>query len=116
MSRLLQKTDLAVFPFRDGLSDKNGSFWTTLEHATPALTTRGVGLPEGLEHARNVLLAEIDDSAALAERIRWAFENRPALPAIGMAGQAYVRERLNWSSLASDIQRIFAECFVEVER
>jgi glycosyltransferase involved in cell wall biosynthesis len=110
LSQLLLRTDLAVFPFRDGLSGKNCSFWTTLEHATPALTTQGVGLPDGLEDMRNVLLAPIDDSAALAGRIRWALENRPALPAIGTAGQSYVRQQLDWSSLARDIQAIFAEC------
>jgi glycosyltransferase involved in cell wall biosynthesis len=116
LSQLLLRTDLAVFPFRDGVSNKNCSFWTTLEHATPTLTTEGVGLPEGLRHQHNVLLAGIDDAATLAARIRWASENRAALEALGRAGQNYVRQKLDWAGLARHIHGIFHETLQEVPR
>jgi len=116
LSQLLQAIDLAVFPFRDGLSNKNCSFWTTLEHATPALTTRGIGLPAGLRHQHNVLLADIDDAVSLADGIRWACENRTALEKLGLSGQGYVRQTLDWSRLAGAIADIFAECLQGVPR
>jgi glycosyltransferase involved in cell wall biosynthesis len=116
LSQLLLRSDLAVFPFRDGLSNKNCSFWTTLEHGTPALTTRGDGLPEGLVHGDNVLLSPVDDADALADRLQWAHENRDALRRLGGAGQQYVRQRLDWARLTRDMLTIFAETFREVSR
>jgi glycosyltransferase involved in cell wall biosynthesis len=116
LSQLLLQSDLAVFPFREGLSNKNCSFWTTLEHATPALTTQGDGLPAGLRHGENVLLSPVDDADALAERLQWAHDNRSALRRIGEAGQHYVRQRLDWARLTRDMLAIFAETFREVSR
>jgi glycosyltransferase involved in cell wall biosynthesis len=98
--------DLGVFPFRDGVCDKNTSFWTALEHATPCLTTTGAGLPEGLEHAKHVLLATCAPEG-LATQMRWAHAQRDALAALGRAGQEYVRRRLDWNHLAGQMLRIF---------
>lgn len=107
VTRLLQECHLAVFPFRDGLSGKNSSFWSTLHHATPALTTAGEGLPRGLVDGENVLLAPIDDSEALAARIRWAMEHRGELERVGRAGRSFVQRDFDWRDLADRTRRIF---------
>lgn len=100
VSALLQSCHLAVFPFREGLSGKNTSFWSTMHHATPTLTTRGNGLPNGLVDGENTLLVPPDDVDALAGRIRWAMEHRDELEAIGQAGRLYVQRDFDWSELA----------------
>lgn len=108
ITRLLAQCELAVFPFRDGLSGKNSSFWGALHHATPALTTRGAGLPEGLMDGHNVLLAAADDARGLAGRIRWAMEHRAELPQVGERGRAYVLEHHGWRALARQTLEVFA--------
>lgn len=100
VSALLQSCHLAVFPFREGLSGKNTSFWSTMHHATPTLTTRGAGLPGGLIDGTNTLLVPSDDVGALAAKIRWAMRNRGSLEAIGQAGRVYVQRDFDWRELS----------------
>lgn len=107
VTRLLLTCDLAVFPFRDGLSGKNSSFFGALHHGTPALTTRGVGLPDGLVDGRNVLLASPDDAGSLAERIRWAAAHRAELPRMGERGRDYVLQHHGWRTLAHQTLELF---------
>lgn len=107
VSELLQSCHLAVFPFREGLSGKNSSFWSTMHHATPTLTTRGPGLPPGLVDGENTLLVDPDDDEALAARIRWAMDHRDDLAGIGRAGRAFVLHDFDWGALARRTLAVF---------
>lgn len=107
VSELLLTSHLAVFPFRDGLSGKNASFWSALDHGTPTLTTHGRGLPPGLVPRENVLLAKPADARALAEEIRWAMQHAEERESLGRAGRDFVRENLGWSTLADRTLAIF---------
>jgi glycosyltransferase involved in cell wall biosynthesis len=99
---------VAVFPFRDGLSGKNSSFWSTMHHATPTLTTRGPGLPSGLVDGENTMLVPTEDHAAIAERLRWADTHRAGLEAIGRAGRDFVVRSFDWSVIARSMHEVFA--------
>ena len=112
VSRLLLSSHLAVFPFREGISGKNTSFWSAMEHGTPCLSTRGEGCPEGLADGVNVLLAPVDDEEALADRIAWAMDHPEALEALGNAGREHVRRRLGWQSLARRTLDVYASAGV----
>lgn len=107
ISSLLRDSDLAVFPFREGASGKNTSFWSAMQHATPCLTTRGEGHPAGLLHRQNVLFSPIDDAEALAEQMAWAMDHRDECEAIGRAGREHVESRLGWASLAERTLAVF---------
>ncbi len=105
---LLGRSHVAVFPFRDGLSGKNSSFWSTMHHATPTLTTRGPGLPSGLVDGENTMLVPTEDHAAIAERLRWADTHRAGLEAIGRAGRDFVVRSFDWSVIARSMHEVFA--------
>jgi len=107
VSGLLTRCHLGVFPFRDGLSGKNSSFWSVLHHATPALTTSGAGLPAGLKDGENVLLARPRDADDLASRMAWAMDHRASLAAVGEGGRHYVEDLLGWSKLTESTVRAF---------
>lgn len=108
VARLLGECHLAVFPFREGLSGKNSSFWSTMHHATPTLTTRGAGLPAGLVDGDNTLLAQPEDADDLARQITWAATHRDELEAIGARGRSYVEDAFAWSTLAGAMREVFA--------
>lgn len=73
VSRHLQTADLAVMPFRDGISYRRGSFLAALDHGLPVLTTQPqCPAPEGLADGDGLVLVPAGDSAALAGGIlRW---------------------------------------------
>mgnify|MGYP001101756940 CR=1 FL=1 len=107
IGRLLSRCHVAVFPFREGLSGKNTSFWSTMHQATPTLTTRGPGLPDGLVDGENTLLAPVEDVDALIEKLLWADAHRDVLEEIGRKGQDFVVRSLSWDALAARMLEIF---------
>ena len=96
-----------MFPFRQGVSGKNSSFWSTLHHGTPTLTTRGPGLPGGLVDGETTMLVPPDDVDALANRLRWADTHREELEEIGRRGRSFVAQAFDWSSLARSMHSVF---------
>ena len=60
-SRRLVAIDLAVLPFRDGLTTKRSSFLSVLSHDVPVLSTRGLHLPPSIRHGGNVWLVPNGD-------------------------------------------------------
>ena len=105
---LLGRSHVAVFPFRDGVSGKNSSFWSTMHHATPALTTQGPGVPPGLVDGQNSLLVPAEDAEAIAERLRWSDAHRAELEAIGRAGREFVLRSFDWSVIVRTMREVFA--------
>lgn len=104
---LLARCHVAVFPFREGLSGKNSSFWSTMHHAAPTLTTRGSGLPEGLVDAQNTLLVPTEDVDALVARLLWADGHRDELEEIGRAGRRLVETSFAWDDLSARMHDVF---------
>jgi rfaE bifunctional protein nucleotidyltransferase chain/domain len=60
-SRRLVGLDLAVLPFRDGLTTKRSSFLSVLSHDVPVLSTRGPHLPPSIRHGGNTYLVPAGD-------------------------------------------------------
>jgi D-glycero-beta-D-manno-heptose 1-phosphate adenylyltransferase len=69
-SQHLVGLDLAVLPFRDGVTTKRSSFLSVLSHDVPVLSTRGPHLPAALRDGENVALVEVAaEDAATGERL-----------------------------------------------
>jgi rfaE bifunctional protein nucleotidyltransferase chain/domain len=60
-SRRLVGLDLAVLPFRDGLTTKRSSFLSVLSHDVPVLSTRGSHLPPSIRHGGNAYLVPVGE-------------------------------------------------------
>lgn len=77
----LAAADIAVLPYRDGVSFRRGSFMAALSHGLPIVTTRGKGAAADLRDAAesaglpsladgdNVLLVPPDDASAVARAV-----------------------------------------------
>lgn len=58
----------------------------------------------GFRDRDNCFVVPQDDPAALAEAIRWAFEHRQDLPALGERGRALYRQRFGPEAIAAGLQ------------
>ncbi|AZK60231.1 glycosyl transferase, group 1 [Candidatus Desulforudis audaxviator] len=71
VSRHLAQADIALFPFRDGISLRRGSFVAAMQHGLAVVTTRARDyLPPGLQDGENVLLAPVGDWEAFLQAVR----------------------------------------------
>lgn len=61
--------DVAVLPYRDGVSFRRTTLITALAHALPVVTTRPAQAIPTLRNGENVVLVPADDAAALARAI-----------------------------------------------
>lgn len=60
----------------------------------------------GFRDRENCLLVEQADAGALADAIRWAWLNKPALQAIGEGGRRLYQQRLSIDVIANRMQRV----------
>lgn len=111
-SRHLLAADLAVLPFRDGLTTKRSSFLSVLSHDLPALSTAGEHLPEALRHRENVYLVPAGDPAAtgqaLARAVQELSRDRKLLDAIRAGGKALFDDVYAWDPVARAHEEIYA--------
>jgi len=97
-SRALVGVDLAVLPFRDGVTTKRSSFLSVLSHDVPVLSTRGAHLPAALQHGDNVDLVEAEAPEATGRALATAVQR--------LAADATLRDRLRAGG-----RRLFEESF-----
>lgn len=113
VSRYLAETDIALFPFRDGVSLRRASFIAAMQHGLPVVTTRAKGyLPAGLKDGENVLLVDPSDGPGFVVAVR------------RLLLDAHLREKLSrgalswaapftWDRLAAQHQEIYREVLSE---
>jgi glycosyltransferase involved in cell wall biosynthesis len=88
VSACLGAVDVCVLPYRDGVSLRHGSIHACLAHGRPIVTTRpAVETPE-FRDGENMLLAPMEDMAALADSVE------------RLASDAELRARLEKGALA----------------
>lgn len=90
VSRHLTESDVALFPFRDGVSLRRSTFLTAMQHGLPVVTTRAKGyLPEGLSDGYNVCLVDVWDEAGFIAKARRLVHDAGLRAKLG-------RNALNW--------------------
>ena len=102
-SRRLVGLDLAVLPFRDGLTTKRSSFLSVLSHDVPVLSTRGPFMPSALQHRQNAFLVPAGEPEAVGLALEHAIRELHADPdlhgRIRMGGKRLFSEIFSWDPI-----------------
>ena len=110
-SKHLVALDLAVLPFRDGVTTKRSSFLSILSHDVPVLATHGPHLPPALRHGENVHLVPLGDTEAtghaLAEAIRQLAEDPAECDRLRAGGRRLFDEIFAWEPIARAHEDIY---------
>ncbi|MEM7691661.1 MAG: glycosyltransferase [Pseudomonadota bacterium] len=101
-SEVVASMDLMLAPFSDGLTTRRGSAMAALQQGVALLSTDGRLTGEMLraENERSLLLTPAGDRQAYAERAVRLLSRPEAAGEIGLAGEAFYRERFDWPVLA----------------
>ena len=99
VSANLLASDIAVLPYRDGVSFRRGSLMAALAHGLPVVSTEpAVPLPE-LQPNENMVLAPVQSPTALAEGVAEVWRN-PAVRQRLSRGAAELANLFTWESIA----------------
>ena len=99
VSANLLASDIAVLPYRDGVSFRRGSLMAALAHGLPVVSTEPiVPIPE-IKPGENMLLAPVQSPKDLAERVTEAWRDPAARQQLGR-GAARLSELFTWESIA----------------
>lgn len=96
-----RETTIGVLPFREGVSERRGSFLALGQAGFPILTSPGIWQPEWLRDGANVFLERLEPSA-WADRIEHLLSNRDALPPVGTRLRSEIVNRHSWSAIARE--------------
>lgn len=101
-------SDIAVLPYRDGVSFRRGSLMAALAHSLPVISTEpAVAIPE-IEHGETLWLAPVRSAEALAEAIERLW-NDPGLRQRLSTGSARLARRFTWSAIAQQHVQAYRE-------
>lgn len=110
-SRRLVGLDLAVLPFRDGLTTKRSSFLSVLSHDVPVLSTRGPFVPNALVHRENVYLVPVGEPVATASALERGVRELHADPdlrgRIRLGGKRLFSEIFSWDPIVRAHEGIY---------
>ena len=111
-SQHLVGVDLAVLPFRDGLTTKRSSFLSVLSHDVPVLSTVGPHLPAGLRDGDNVALVHPapDDATTgerLAQAVRELAADRARRDRIRAGGRRLFADIFAWEPIVQAHEEIY---------
>ena len=99
MSANLLASDIAVLPYRDGVSFRRGSLMAALAHGLPVVSTEpAVPLPE-LRPDENMVLTPVQSPTGLAEGVAAVWHN-PAVRRRLSRGAAELANLFTWESIA----------------
>ncbi len=109
ISMSLLSSDLAILPYKDGVSGKNTSFWSVLGHGIPTITTitKKDTPPELLVNKENVIFVSIDSVDELSEAIIKYIEEREAYKEIGNKGKKLISEKYSWENMVKELENIY---------
>ena len=110
-SRHLVAADLALLPFRDGLTTKRSSFLSVLSHDVPVLSTSGEHLPAALRNGENVFLVPASDAATtglgLADAVRALGRDRTRLERVRTGGRILCEQVFGWGPIVAAHEEIY---------
>ncbi len=106
VSATLRAADIAVQPYRDGVSTRRGALLAALTHAMPIVTTQPRVPSAHFRDGENMLLTPAGDAAALAAAIV-RLADAPALRERLGAGAAALAARFTWPAIAASTAAFF---------
>jgi len=110
-SRHLVALDLAVLPFRDGLTTKRSSFLSVLSHGVPVLSTRGPHLPNAIRHGDTAYLVPVRDPEATGDLLARAIvelrSDRELCDRIRAGGLRLFQEIFSWEPIVRAHEGIY---------
>jgi glycosyltransferase involved in cell wall biosynthesis len=107
VSARLLAADLAVLPYRDGLSLRRGSLMAMLAHGLPLVSTRPIG-ESPLRDGEEVLLVPPADPPALAAAVRRLAADPTLRAQLGTAAGRRSRE-FAWDRIAAECLALYAK-------
>ena len=110
-SRHLVALDLAVLPFRDGVTTKRSSFLSVLSHDVPVLSTRGPFVPNALHDRENAFLVPAGEPEAAAKSLARGIRDLHADPdlrdRIRTGGKRLFSEIFSWDPIVRAHEGIY---------
>jgi glycosyltransferase involved in cell wall biosynthesis len=108
VSASLEAVDVCVLPYRDGVSLRHGSMHACLAHGRLIVTTRPtVEMPE-FRDGENMLLAPVEDTAALADSVERLASDAELRTRLEKGALALATE-FTWDRIAARTAEFFAE-------
>ena len=106
VSANLLAADMAVMPYRDGVSFRRTTLIAALRHGLPTIsTTPAIDLPQVIE-GQNMLLAPPKDISALAQAVVGVANDR-ALRNQLSRGARSLGERFDWEMIAAETMKVY---------
>ncbi len=99
VSAWLLSADVALLPYRDGVSFRRGSFMAMLAHGLPVVTTEPEVPHRDLRHRENVVLVPRGDAQAAADAVAELCRS-PELRARISAGARELSRLFSWEQIA----------------
>jgi glycosyltransferase involved in cell wall biosynthesis len=99
VSAWLLSADVAILPYRDGVSFRRGSFMAMLAHGLPVVTTEPEVPHRELKHRENVVLVPRGDARAVADAVAELCRS-PELRARISAGAKALSGLFSWDRIA----------------
>ncbi|HLY19310.1 MAG TPA: glycosyltransferase family 4 protein [Bryobacteraceae bacterium] len=107
----LQESELFVFPsVNEGFSR---AVLEAMSCGLPAIACRDTGAADCITHGVEGLLVPGRDAGALAEAIRWCYQHRNELPAMGQAARKRVEENFTLSHYESRMIELYRSVTTE---
>ncbi|MCA9248780.1 MAG: glycosyltransferase family 4 protein [Planctomycetales bacterium] len=102
-SRLLYASDMAVFPFDEGVRLNNSSFAAAAVHRLPIVATRSQATEDAFQHEQNVLLCAPSDSEELARSIKRVMKDEVLRDKLRDGIHAMVQRWFSWDRAVDQI-------------
>lgn len=106
VKKYLTETDLAVFPYEDGLSERRGSFLAAMYLGVPCLVSRPTVPVSGLKDGVNVYYCDPDAQSfatAIDVILNKSTDERET---VGENGKTWYENRRSWLEIARQIEAI----------
>lgn len=108
VSANLLASDIAVLPYRDGVSLRRGSLMAALAHGLPVVSTEpATPIPE-MKPGENILLAPVRSASALAERVAQLWSDPDARERLGR-GAEQLAQLFTWEAIAQRHLELYQE-------
>jgi glycosyltransferase involved in cell wall biosynthesis len=108
VSLWLQRCDLVLAPFMDGVSTRRGSFMAAISHGCPVITTRGWATSDQIPWEKFCLLAPADSPERFSEMVLGALSSPQELVRLGEHAKDYAEKMFSWKQIAQDFSRALA--------
>ncbi|HNR88097.1 MAG TPA: glycosyltransferase family 4 protein [Spirochaetota bacterium] len=103
MNRIFSQADLAIFPFRDGISGKRSSLWSVMSFGVPCISTESAMVPVGIRHGENILLTPAREPRVLASAVIAAVSDDALRARLSHGALEVVRRQYSWERIRTEV-------------